>query len=968
MISSATGQGRANPSLTFTTTEKQFLDSLKNKVTALFDNLDLSWDDIIARVELLDDSVLKKFGPYSLSHAFLIHKKGVLCYNKGSEGNINEFRKAIDFYKQAITLRQCFEKRYYKVVTPDIIYGYSNIGSCFWKVHDAFSTIDYELRALQIADKYPVPKVIQDIVLQSKILLARAYSEIGDYDNALQYYSSLANASSETPSDIPQGKADIWKLRALIELGGMQANQLENPEAAIANLVTAEKMLTSGQYARKEVLLADVYNNLGLAYRLAEDFSKSYQCYKKSIALNKKTNSTMDLTANYLNLGPLFNKMNMLDSAEFYLTKAAKSYSKRDKLILSLVYDNLGDVEFKKGNLEKSLAFDNLALEHIVPDFKPTSMLANPSLQYATILDEEGLLISLDSKATTLFTLFKLSNEVAYLESAYHTFLLADNVIGKIRSEFLEDASKIALVKKAKPVYEKAISTCYELYTLTNDELYINKAFELSEKSRSIILLDAARKTKANFNIAPSLEKEERQLKLKINYFEKQSLLQSAQEISITPNIRDSILLYRRQYAAILSRIKEAYPNYYHLAFEQPTISPKQVRRLLTKDQTLIEYFVGNNTLFVFTITKSSTNFTKINLDFPLHTYIKDFITHIYLQDNEFLQPAFKLYEHLVLPLTKKEKLKRKWIIVPDDALGSIPFDVLVTKYPTTQRIYFPSYKDYLIYNYQIGYAFSATTLQESLDREVSPEKSFLGVAPNLNESFSVNQTLFDKLDWNIEEIQRASSIFGGKCLYDHQITKSSFIERAPDYGIIHLATHAKANTENGDLSYIVFGTTPDNLLYAKDLYALNLQAQMVVLSACQTGAGSLSKGEGIISLARGFIYAGASSIITSLWNVHEEANKDIMQYFYQGVKDGKSKDEALHQAKLRFLRSVTLENQQTAHPFYWAPLVCMGDYRPYHIPSIFPWKLCILLIIILSIMIWVWHGKAGNANNFKKT
>lgn len=942
--SHAYAQTNSNRSSNFSHNEQRYLDSLKSSIATLFADADVSWDDILTQLQTIGNATTKRFGQNSLSNAFIVHKKGVLCYNKGLDGNPSAFRKAINFYQQAITIRLLFIKKYEHTVTPDIITGYSNIGSCYQKIYDLFSAIDYILKAIRIAETYPLKDSIHTIVLQSKILVSRTYWEISDYDNSLRYYSSVLEDIEKISNRTLQEKLTIWKLRALIEMGGMQADRLNQPGPAITHLTLAEKILLSHQIPKAEVLLANTYHNLGIAYAALEKPDTALLYYKKSIALNKKLATTVALADNYVNLGELYIKMHDTNSAEYYLLKARDLYPKSGSPILSFVYENLGDVEFERGHLEKSIAYDNLAMQYLVPEFKPVTLYSNPDLEHTMIADKEGLLISLHSKAISLSALYKSSKKIECLKSAHATSILADKIVDAMRSEFLEDASKITLVKMAKPVYEQALYTCWELYEHTRNETYLAQAFEWSEKSRAIILLDAARKASINAAIISPLVEREHRLNLKIHYFEKQTLLQASKQ---DYNLSDSLLTYRRQRAELLTRIKQEFPNYYQLTFGQAMANTNQVQTALKADQAMIEYFVGTNTIFAFVITQNKTEFIKIDLTFPLHALVEDFLKHIYSQDNQFIPPAFSLYKHLILPLTHKASLKPKLIIVPDDVLGSIPFDVLVKKIPTNERIYFPTYNDYLIVDHQISYAFSATTLQEASIKKNIARKSFLGIAPVIDHGIWINGTFFDKLTWNKKEIENAYAICGGKRLYEKDATKEAFLGEASDYGIIHLATHAKANTDIGDLSYIVFGANSSDLLYTKDLYGLNLNADIVILSACQTGAGSLSKGEGIISLARGFTYAGASSVITSLWNVKEEANKDIMFIFYEGIKRGLSKDEALRAAKLRFLKSVTRENQHYAHPFYWAPLLSIGDQKPFVIPNAFPWKWVLIILAI---------------------
>ncbi len=163
--------------------------------------------------------------------------------------------------------------------------------------------------------------------------------------------------------------------------------------------------------------------------------------------------------------------------------------------------------------------------------------------------------------------------------------------------------------------------------------------------------------------------------------------------------------------------------------------------------------------------------------------------------------------------------------------------------------------------------------------------------------------------------------------LYGARATEDQFVKEAGQYRVLHLATHGKANDREGDYSFLAFTEQKDSLenelLYVRDIYNLALNAELVTLSACETGIGKLQKGEGIISLARAFAYAGAGSIVTSLWSVNDEQTKDLMLLFYRELQRGKPKNEALQSAKRQ------LAAQPGSHPFYWAGFVAIGDMRP---------------------------------------
>jgi len=171
------------------------------------------------------------------------------------------------------------------------------------------------------------------------------------------------------------------------------------------------------------------------------------------------------------------------------------------------------------------------------------------------------------------------------------------------------------------------------------------------------------------------------------------------------------------------------------------------------------------------------------------------------------------------------------------------------------------------------------------------------------------------------------------------------------------------ANNEDGDLSFILFGESASDILYAKDLYALDLNADLVVLSACQTNAGEIHRGEGIISIARAFAYAGTYSIVTSLWDVREKTNTEIIYHFFQALKKGKTKDEALRTAKLNYLTSLTPEQQFQSHPYFWAPLIIIGDTSAnYKTKNSTFWVLTAILVV-LGFALWYLLRKYQNQN-----
>lgn len=302
-----------------------------------------------------------------------------------------------------------------------------------------------------------------------------------------------------------------------------------------------------------------------------------------------------------------------------------------------------------------------------------------------------------------------------------------------------------------------------------------------------------------------------------------------------------------------------------------------------------------------------------------------------------YYEKAIELYEKLIKPV--KSQLSEDLIIVPDGILGYIPFEALLMQKPE-KAIRFHDHA-YLLRDHNISYSFSATLLREMMQKkhQTTPDKAIIAYAPFFdNDTTALAKTFADDiamrrdltpLSNSGEEAFRIAKSMGGEAIVGKAATTQMFVETAQSARILHLATHGKADDKSGDYAFLAFAPSSDSLekglLYVRDLYNLTFNADMVVLSACETGIGKLQRGEGIISLARAFAYAGAKSIVTSLWSVNDAKTKDLMLLFYQNLKKGKSKDAALRQAKLSFIAKNIHPN---ANPFFWAAFIGIGDMK----------------------------------------
>lgn len=901
-----------------------------------------------------------RFGQKSKTEAFVLHKIGVSYYYMGFDGVSGSFDSAIIYFRKALDVRIAIELRTAFDFTSDIINGYFLIAVCHELKGNAISSVGSLSSALYLLDSYPQKDSIFSRMLRLYVQAGRTYSDIGDYDQALKYYQNIIDYPTQNRNDRDVVLINRSKRMAYSESANIFAMHLYQPEKAIGFLTKADSLLEKLNPRNKVLARADIWNRKGIAFFRLDEFDSAIWSFNKSIDIYEDVNRKYELAGLYLNLSLAYKKKGQFQDSEKLLSVSKQLFlDTNQEYKLASIYDNLGDIEFERGKYEQSLTYDNLALQYLIADFSPTSVYDNPNLDSVIVSDKVGLLVTISSKVMSYLQLNSIKKEEYYLVAAFQTMALVDELIMSLRTDFQAEASRISLASFTKPVYEHGLETCYRLYHEKQQYHFLEKAFSFSEKSRAIVLLDAVRKTRASDQVESELILKERQMNLKVNYFEKLAALQE-QDLKKKQsfNVYDSLNQYRRQRDEVIRQIKLESPDYHRIIFEEATTSIEEIKNALEEDQSFVEFFVGDSSVYTFVINRDTTLFLKMDQPDSIRKWSNEWIAEMKMQGMDIVEPAHKLYKALIEPVA--DQLGEKLILVPDDVLNLVNFDALVTKKPAISNIHWPDFKNFMIYDHQMSYAFSASTLMENQQNKDKKSTSFMGVAPKIDEGFELSGQWFNKLDQNVGQIKEASYHFSDRKIVNQEEARATFLEFAPDYDVIHCAAHALANNKDGDLSFILFGEDESEILYAKDLYAQELNANMVVLSACQTSEGEINRGEGVISLARSFTYAGASSVVTSLWSVRENVNHQIIKDFYRLLKSGKSKDEALRQAKIDYRDNISQNNAPNSHPYFWAPLIVIGDTE-----NNFPNRQNALIVIIAALamfMLILLYLRRGNS------
>jgi CHAT domain-containing protein len=577
------------------------------------------------------------------------------------------------------------------------------------------------------------------------------------------------------------------------------------------------------------------------------------------------------------------------------------------------------------------------------------------------------LLETLAGKAGALANLSAKSRQLGDLEFAASTYELAGQLIDQMRSGYKAEGSKLFLAEKATDIYDQAIQRSLQAYAATQRDEHKDTAFRFAERSKAGIMLDALSEAEAKqfAGIPDSLLQKERQWRVDLAFYDgklaDEQLQNEAPDSANLAALKDKVFNLKQVYDALLQRFEKEYPAYYNLKYQIKTASVPEVQQLLDDRTALVEYFTGKKAVHIFAITKNAVVIKTSVKDSVFEQELRQLREGIVKQDfAQYTPAAYRLYQTLLAPVADQLKDKNM-IVVPDAALSEIPFEALLTE-PVEAKGNLQDYINlpFLVNAHAMSYAYSATLLEQEWNRrKQETQRDYLAFAPVFANGLPAGARGGELLaeNWRRDSLLTATRIRGYLPSTKKEVagilnrfeSSYSFFDRwfgnkskvyigrdakeektkSPDlyaYRFLHFATHGLVNEKNSKLSGLLLApedstSKEDGILHLGEIYNLNLNADLVVLSACETGLGQVAKGEGIIGLTRGFLYAGAANLLVSLWQVSDATTAELMVDFYDKMLGGMSKPEALREAKLQMIR----RHPEYAKPYYWAPFILVG-------------------------------------------
>ena len=842
-----------------------------------------------------------------------------------AHAQLNEFRSALRFFEEALSLVQKIGDETAEAPIETLLGGANDVLGEITKSHQHYE------RARHLSERTG-DRSTQGSALNNIGLL---HNDVGDYQRALDYYFQALPLFADLPP------------RRAITLNNIGIAYLRTgePERALDYLQQALTILKAGTDRSAESL---TLNNIGYAYNRLLKYPEAFDYYAKARAIQKETGNraqeaqTLDLLGvNYSDMGQPEKALEYHQQA-LEIQRAAKNI-RREALALT----NLGHVYQRLRQHEKALEHYNQALE-IVRNINDLNSAALALEGRARVQQQRGNLI--DSR-----------------KDIEESLSLIETVRARSGSQQLR-ASYLAAQEKA---YEFYVNLLMQLHAKNPAGGHDAEALQASERGRARSLLELLNEAPADIEqgVTVDLVRREREIRQQINAkAQRQIQLRASngnpQEIE---TFDKEIRALEADYQQLQVAIRQASPAYAALTQPQP-LGLKDIQQQLDPNTILLEYSLGDDRSYLWAITQNSLK----TYELPKREEIQNLAQQVYQSliarsvvktletpeqrqariaqaDTQLQQQSAELGRMILAPAAAEFGTKRL-VVVADGALQYVPFAALSLKsHP-------------LVVDHEIVSLPSASSLaiqrQTLANRKPAPK----GIAVIADPVFSTNDPRFKdgsaaiaandtriiehlagapggqlairRLPFTRQEADRILAIAPAGANFsavDFRANRSVVTSgELSQYRYVHFATHGYLDSARANLSAIVLsmvdeqGKPLDGFLRTHDIYNLKLPAELVVLSACETGLGKEVRGEGIEGLTRGFMYAGARRVVVSLWNVNDKATASLMQRLYAGMLRGnKTPAAALRAAQIEMLRT-----RQWQSPYYWAPFVMQGEWK----------------------------------------
>lgn len=921
-----------------------------------------------------------------------------LYYDRGN------YPKALEYYNQAIKIAETQspeEKNYKQLADIEIL-----AGEVYDKVLEPEEAIDrykkvlsqkdtllkdnperagelyYRLGAVYFKRKdYDAAEVYLNQALKyelkegdasdTKFMLSTVYFDREKYDLALILNGSALNTWSSQKAKLP---AENFK--AFLQFGKLSGKQTSSVQARSSYKkmtqreddwsIDAElaKIREEKIFYSPEPKLSDNYNISLLSY------------HESSLAIpkldpKKQTIAEIDVQ---MAKGGLFFKTKNYSRAKGHFEKALDLmkdiYPEKHPMVVE-ASRSLSEVYLEEQIYGQAMSFIDKALAASMNEGDTYNKDDVPPIDQAKFPLE--LLYAIGTKGKVLKGVYKESKDPRTLVQALAMFDATINLLNKLRRTYRKEGSKYQLAGLAQEFSQQASLVCYQLYEITKKQTYLNRAFDYVEIAKGTLLLEAVRDLKARkvANIPDTLIQKENEQKIEIAYLKGEIYYEVRQgkfkDIARLVMLEKELSDKTKLHEELVLSLEQKYPKYFALKYDYSTASLEEVQAALKENEVLLNYLMLDSFVLVFAVEQNNLTceLSPHKLGKTNSSIVK-FLSAIRKSEIQDIQYTGSYLYRLLMGSLKDQLGTKDLIVIPDGLLNNIPFEV----FPLTENgdIAYLNERHAFCYNYSATLYVSS---KEAFKNTKAPRK-IIGFAPDfalldsmLKQGDSVSQIVanldLQPLTYASQEVLVLQELFGANSMgvVGAMATETAFKQVASEYGVLHFATHGIVNHNDPMFSSLAFLTDSlnDGLLHTHELFSLELNAELVTLSACNSGVGKLYAGEGVMSIAKGFAYSGAPNMIMTLWPVSDQATEAIMRYFYQSLKEGMPKHKALQKAKLDFIEEYRIGR---SHPQLWGGLIVIGNTSPVDSlvavdnDSLWIWILLGSLLVLLILFILI--------------
>ncbi|MFN7929157.1 MAG: CHAT domain-containing tetratricopeptide repeat protein [Blastocatellia bacterium] len=808
-----------------------------------------------------------------------LHNQGTILSNLG------DYESAVLCYQKSLVLKDVADKAGRAVTLTNLGNAYVELG-------------DYETSQLHLRQALALREALGDKNGQANVLgnLGNLSFHQSNFRQTLMFYQQALQLRDPADYD--------WVCGYLNNIGNIYRHQGDYPLA----LDYFQRALTAAQAAQDQHLQAMILNNTGTAYWGQGKYDQAEAFFQKSQSF-RRADDYVGQSAVLINLGAIAQARHNLAGAE----KAyQQSLELRERLnipwLIAEACINLSSAIHRQGRAPESLP------------------LAERALQQARKSNNIEMLWHANSN---LGQIYRTLNRPAESRAAFEA---AIQIIETMRETISGDDNAQELF------FEDKVEPYYQLVELLLSDKQPAAALAQAERAKARVLLDVLQNGRTTIAKAMSAAEKEQETALQrevvaLNLqLHKENLRQAADAARLTV-LRDRLEQARTRQAAFQATLYAAHPELQVQRGQTPVFNLSAIANsLLVRGTALLEYVVAEEKTILFVLTGGATKPDLRAYEIPLgrdeiKQQVESFRQQLAAHELAFAPTATRLYSQLLAPAAAQLRGATNLVIVRDAGLWELPFQALKNEAGR-----------YLLADFALSYAPSLTALAEMTKLQQTRQK----VAPKVlafgNPAFATTgQTAeqlkagFTPLPSSAVEVQQLTKLYGpaqSKVYIGAAASEERVKAEAGSASILHLATHGVLNDANPLYSQIVLAqpdanSKEDGLLEAWEVMQLNLRAQVVVLSACETGRGRIGAGEGVIGLTWAFFVAGAPSTVVSQWKVDAASTSELMQEFHRRLqlRNGTTKAEALRAAALRLM-----QNPKYRHPFFWASFSLLGE------------------------------------------